>query len=292
MLIRASIKATLIVAALGLAACQGSRLTNGLDLTNAPVAPAMPPVATPCDAGNMSGCAAGARITLRGVNFQVGKAALTSDAKDILDGVAATLVSQSAVHVQVAGHTDGTGAEAANQALSERRARAVVRYLVSHGVGADRLEAVGYGESMPVADDGTPEGRELNRRVELKVLGGPAPYAAAPAATPAEPVTAPAPAHAHHASTTVAEPPSMAAAAGGDVTIRDHQFQPQTTVISSGGTVAWTNQDGSSHSIAFDDVTSSTLRASDRYERTFAQAGEYPYRCGIHPDMRGVVRVL
>jgi OOP family OmpA-OmpF porin len=68
----------------------------------------------------------------------------------------------------VTGHTDSVGSDAFNQRLSERRAQAVVAYLESKGVGAGRLRASGAGESQPIADNGTEEGRAKNRRVELK----------------------------------------------------------------------------------------------------------------------------
>ena len=70
------------------------------------------------------------------------------------------------IQVDVEGHTDNSGPEEYNQNLSERRAQAVVDLLVNqHGIGADRLRAVGYGESQPVADNATREGRAENRRV-------------------------------------------------------------------------------------------------------------------------------
>jgi OOP family OmpA-OmpF porin len=68
----------------------------------------------------------------------------------------------------VEGHTDSTGADAYNQALSERRANAVLKYLVDAGVPAARLSARGFGESEPVADNDTAEGRAQNRRVVLR----------------------------------------------------------------------------------------------------------------------------
>ena len=73
------------------------------------------------------------------------------------------------VSVEVAGHTDSTDPEAYNQGLSERRARAVLLYLSSHGVKPGQLQAVGFGESEPVADNSTREGRTQNRRGELNV---------------------------------------------------------------------------------------------------------------------------
>lgn len=74
----------------------------------------------------------------------------------------------------VEGHTDSVGSDAYNQGLSERRANAVRDVLVNqYGVGADRVNAVGYGESRPVADNATAEGRAVNRRVEAEVEARP-----------------------------------------------------------------------------------------------------------------------
>jgi outer membrane protein OmpA-like peptidoglycan-associated protein len=72
--------------------------------------------------------------------------------------------------VRVEGHTDSKGSDAYNIKLSQRRANAVRDYLIAHGVEADRLVAVGYGETRPVADNGTAEGRARNRRVEFTIL--------------------------------------------------------------------------------------------------------------------------
>jgi outer membrane protein OmpA-like peptidoglycan-associated protein len=74
------------------------------------------------------------------------------------------------VNIEVAGHTDSRGSDAYNIKLSQRRAEAVRDYLISKGIAADRLSAKGYGESQPVADNATDEGRFKNRRVELVPL--------------------------------------------------------------------------------------------------------------------------
>ncbi len=108
-----------------------------------------------------------ARIVLRGVNFDFDKADIRPDAQVILDSAAEILNVNSSTRVEVAGHTDATGPDDYNQGLSERRARSVVSYLVEKGVSADRLTPVGYGESRPVADNSTRDGRAQNRRVEL-----------------------------------------------------------------------------------------------------------------------------
>ena len=72
--------------------------------------------------------------------------------------------------MELAGFTDGTGTEVYNKGLSDRRSKAVLNYLVSRGIGASRMRAVGYGESNPVASNKTEEGRAMNRRVELRIL--------------------------------------------------------------------------------------------------------------------------
>ena len=85
----------------------------------------------------------------------------------ILDEVAETLKRLKFVSGTVVGHTDSTGSEAYNQALSERRAQSAITYLETKGIEAGRLKASGAGESQPIADNGTREGRALNRRVVL-----------------------------------------------------------------------------------------------------------------------------
>ncbi|UCC66415.1 MAG: OmpA family protein, partial [Deltaproteobacteria bacterium] len=88
----------------------------------------------------------------------------------ILDQQVAKLKENPTVRVEIAGHTDITGPEAYNQGLSERRARAVMEYFISRGISADRLKAVGYGESSPIAKNETREGRAKNRRVEMRIF--------------------------------------------------------------------------------------------------------------------------
>ena len=73
------------------------------------------------------------------------------------------------IKVEIGGHTDSAGIAAKNQALSERRAQAVKKFLVKEGVAAERLDAVGYGAAKPVDGNDTPAGRANNRRVEFKV---------------------------------------------------------------------------------------------------------------------------
>jgi outer membrane protein OmpA-like peptidoglycan-associated protein len=88
----------------------------------------------------------------------------------ILNQVADSLAANPAMKAEIGGHTDNTGNDKHNQKLSEKRAQAVKAYLVKRGIAGDRLTAKVYGKSQPVDTNETPEGRELNRRVELKVI--------------------------------------------------------------------------------------------------------------------------
>lgn len=133
---------------------------------------AAPPPCEPPAAGqpiSLEGCKLGDTIVLHGVNFEFNKDTLTNNAKTILDGVADALKSRPDIKVEVDGYTDGKGADAYNLKLSERRAHSVMRYLASHGVAGDRMTSKGFGKENPIADNTTDEGREINRRVELKV---------------------------------------------------------------------------------------------------------------------------
>jgi len=108
-------------------------------------------------------------IVLRGINFDFDKATIKPEFEGVLDAGIEALKENPGVRVQVAGYTDSVGTDAYNQGLSERRANAVLGYLSTHGVDASRLSAVGNGESNPVADNATADGRAQNRRVELNI---------------------------------------------------------------------------------------------------------------------------
>lgn len=113
------------------------------------------------------GCEVEVVIELQGVHFDFDKASLRDESFAILDAAVSTLSTHGKIAVEVAGHTDSKGSDAYNQGLSERRAAVVKDYLVSKGISADRLTSKGYGESNPVADNATEEGRAKNRRTEL-----------------------------------------------------------------------------------------------------------------------------
>ena len=115
------------------------------------------------------GCEVQVVIELQGVHFDLDKATLRPESMAILDAAVKTMGEHGTLAVEVAGHTDSTGSEAYNQALSERRAQVVYSYLVDHGVSADRMTWKGYGESSPIATNDTEEGRAKNRRTELVI---------------------------------------------------------------------------------------------------------------------------
>ncbi len=106
-------------------------------------------------------------------SFDTGKADLKPEGRAKLDDVAAKL-QQPGVQIDsmtITGHTDSVGKPASNQRLSERRAEAVKSYLVSKGIDGSKIKTVGRGQTQPVADNKTPQGRAQNRRVELEVSG-------------------------------------------------------------------------------------------------------------------------
>ena len=121
---------------------------------------------------SLKGCGLGDVIVLRGVNFEFDKDRLTVNAKTILDNVAEELTAYPEITIELGGHTDAKGSDEYNQALSDRRAASVVSYLKGKDIAAERMTSAGYGETQPVADNETDEGRELNRRVELKITSG------------------------------------------------------------------------------------------------------------------------
>lgn len=101
------------------------------------------------------------------VNFDTGKATIKPDSKETLDQAAEMLKLAPQIKVEVGGHTDNVGTPESNQTLSQTRAQSVATALAERGIAADRLTAKGYGQSAPVADNRTEEGRAKNRRVEL-----------------------------------------------------------------------------------------------------------------------------
>ena len=202
----------------------------------APAPPPPPPCQPPAPGQPISleGCKTGDVIVLHGVNFEFNKATLTVNAKTLLDQVADALLARKDIKVEIDGHTDGKGSAPYNLKLSDRRAASVKQYLVGRGIESGRMSSKGFGKSMPIADNNTDEGRELNRRVELKVTesgdgasaepaapaaasvpAAPVPEAAAPDAGAAAPADATAPAA---ADSSAAPAPDAAAPAAADTT--------------------------------------------------------------------------
>lgn len=104
------------------------------------------------------------------ITFQTGNHTLNASFHEVLDSVVLVLNEFNKTVIVIAGHTDSKGSDTYNQGLSERRANSVAGYLVSKQVVEARIEAVGFGEKHPVADNGTAAGRSENRRVELSLI--------------------------------------------------------------------------------------------------------------------------
>ncbi len=111
------------------------------------------------------------KITLKGINFATASAKIEPVYYSILGEGLELLEEYPNIKVEIGGHTDSIGSAESNLKLSQERAESVMNYFISKGIDSKRLRAVGYGESMPVADNGTEEGRALNRRIEFYVIG-------------------------------------------------------------------------------------------------------------------------
>lgn len=109
-------------------------------------------------------------FVLEDVNFETGKAVLEPESYVSLNELAAYLVRKVDDRIEIGGHTDNVGTAANNLKLSMERATAVMNYMISKGIDPARLEAKGYGMSVPVEGNKTEEGRAQNRRTEVKIL--------------------------------------------------------------------------------------------------------------------------
>ena len=105
------------------------------------------------------------------VQFETGSDKLLEVSFPLLDQVVDVMVANPQIElVEIQGHTDSTGTAAINRKLSQGRAESVRKYIIGKGVAKGRLTAKGFGPDVPIADNGTPEGREMNRRVEFKIV--------------------------------------------------------------------------------------------------------------------------
>ena len=112
----------------------------------------------------------GEKIILKNVFFGFDSDSLLAESRAELKKVVDFMTTNPDIQVEISGHTDAVGSEAYNQALSERRAKSVVNFLISQGISSERLSYKGYGASDPIAPNDTDEGRALNRRTELKII--------------------------------------------------------------------------------------------------------------------------
>ncbi len=112
----------------------------------------------------------GETIILRNVYFEFDKTELLPYSFAELNKIYAILEQYPNMKIEISGHTDNIGTERYNQALSEARAKAVLEYLYEKGIALNRMRYIGYGSKVPIADNNLPDGRQLNRRVEIKIL--------------------------------------------------------------------------------------------------------------------------
>jgi OOP family OmpA-OmpF porin len=109
-------------------------------------------------------------ITLEDVFFDTGKSTLRPESNKALNDLAEYLGNKKSMKIEIGGHTDNVGDATANMKLSQERANSVRNYLIKKGIAGDRVIAKGYGDTMPVADNNTPEGKQKNRRTEVKTI--------------------------------------------------------------------------------------------------------------------------
>jgi len=114
--------------------------------------------------------AVGEKVVLRNIFFETDKYELLPDSKAELEKLISFLLKNTALHIEIGGHTDNEGSDSHNMTLSLNRAKAVYDYLISNGINSDKLSYKGYGETMPIESNNTPEGRANNRRTEFKVI--------------------------------------------------------------------------------------------------------------------------
>ena len=109
-------------------------------------------------------------LVLEGVNFETNSAVITQDSEEILQKALNTLRTNPDLRVEIQGHTDDVGRNAANQNLSERRANSVRDWFIQNGINANRMTARGYGEENPLVPNDSPENRARNRRIQFRVI--------------------------------------------------------------------------------------------------------------------------
>jgi outer membrane protein OmpA-like peptidoglycan-associated protein len=144
---------------------------GGFDVTDGVLGPEKPPPPTKAEVEELDRTLA-ELIEGKVVEFEFASDQLTDVGTALLDDLLVVLRDFSAVPVEIDGHADSQGTPERNMALSQQRAQAVVDYFVDHGEDPDRFIAVGYGDTRPIADNSTEEGRQKNRRIEFIALEG------------------------------------------------------------------------------------------------------------------------
>jgi OmpA-OmpF porin, OOP family len=112
-------------------------------------------------------------FVLENVYFDFAKSTLTTQSYPALNELVQLLKAEPNMHIEIAGHTDNVGSSEANLRLSQQRAESVRSYLISKGIDGKRVIARGYGDTMPIASNETDQGRQMNRRTEVKILSKP-----------------------------------------------------------------------------------------------------------------------
>ena len=112
----------------------------------------------------------GRAFPVNNIFFDFDKATLRSESKNELNNAIRFMNDNPTIRIEIGGHTDSKGSDAYNLKLSQARAQSVYQYMVQNGISPDRMVAYGYGERMPVASNATDEGRQLNRRIEFKII--------------------------------------------------------------------------------------------------------------------------
>jgi OOP family OmpA-OmpF porin len=108
--------------------------------------------------------------TLRNTYFDTGKSTIRPESYKELNNLAEFMQLKKTMVIEIGGHTDNVGTPESNRALSENRAKSVKEYLVKKGISPGRIQAKGYGDTQPVASNASEEGRQKNRRTEVKVI--------------------------------------------------------------------------------------------------------------------------
>jgi outer membrane protein OmpA-like peptidoglycan-associated protein len=115
--------------------------------------------------------AIGSKIALRNIFFDIGKSTLRPESNSELDRLLKLMKDVPTLKIEISGHTDNTGSATLNETLSQSRAEAVVAYLTSKGIAANRMVAKGYGASKPIASNNSEDGKQQNRRTEFEIKG-------------------------------------------------------------------------------------------------------------------------